>query len=550
MKSAVVQALKELLSTTEDEHLEFKAARNDLDKDTVVKYCAALANEGGGKLILGVKNEKNSDGHRQIVGTRAYQDEKFQQIKNYLVEQLRLRIEVQEVDTPEGRVLIFECPSRPMGVPIQYQKVFWMRAGESLTGMTPDHLRRIMEEAVPDYSQEICSNASLSDLDPALIERFRQLWVKKSNNQALQILSSEQLLHDAELMVDGKLTYASLILLGTHTGLGKHLAQAELVFEYRSDPSRIEYQARREFRQGFLAFFDTVWDLINARNDVQSLQAGLFVWQIPTFNERVIREALLNALVHRDYRLPGSVFVRLSPHLLEIVNPGGFPQGVSPDNILEKQSPRNRRLAEATYKCGLVERSGQGADLMFRYCLEESKPLPSYEGSDEYEVRLTLNGQIQDESFLRYLDKVRQDLQISPGLYDLIVLHRVKQSQPIPEKLRPYLDRMVEQGLIERIGRGKGAKHILSKDYYSLIGQKGTYTRKIGLDRETNKQLLLKHIRQNPETGSPISELQQVLKELHRNTIQQLLRELQDEGLVKLEGEKRGSRWFPAKGEA
>jgi ATP-dependent DNA helicase RecG len=86
----------------------------------------------------------------------------------------------------------------------------------------------------------------------------------------------------------------------------------------------------------------------------------------PTFNEKVVREAVLNAVAHRDYKSAGSIFVRQFPRKVEVQSPGGFPYGVSPENMLWKQHPRNRRIAEVFLKCGLVERSGQGANLMFK----------------------------------------------------------------------------------------------------------------------------------------------------------------------------------------
>ena len=66
---------------------------------------------------------------------------------------------------------------------------------------------------------------------------------------------------------------------------------------------------------------DTLWDAVNLRNDLQHFQDGLFIWDVPTFNEIAVRETVLNAVSHRDYRLAGSVFVRQFPRRIEIVTP-------------------------------------------------------------------------------------------------------------------------------------------------------------------------------------------------------------------------------------
>src|SRR5262249_25963469 len=150
----------------------------------------------------------------------------------------------------------------------------------------------------------------------------------------LGTLSQEQLLSDAELVEDQNVTYAGLILFGTRKALGKHLAQAEVVWEYRAGDASGPAQAREEFREGFFGFYERLWQLINTRNDTQSYQAGPHVLNTPTLGDRPVREAILNAVSHRDYQLGGSVFVRQFPRRLEIDSPGGFPVGIDVTNIL------------------------------------------------------------------------------------------------------------------------------------------------------------------------------------------------------------------------
>ena len=143
--------------------------------------------------------------------------------------------------------------------------------------------------------------------------------------------------------------------MGSKAALGRYLAQAEVIFEYRSSEASLAHQQRIEYRQGFLGILDSLWTTLNLRNETLHYQEGFFVGDIPAFNEAVVREAVLNALAHRDYRLPGSIFVRQFPRKLEIVSPGGFPPGITAANLLWRQSPRNRRIADACAKCGLVD---------------------------------------------------------------------------------------------------------------------------------------------------------------------------------------------------
>ena len=539
--SVSIDELHTWMNAREDERLEFKEAKGQFHFEKLVKYCVALANERGGTMIFGVTDRPP----RRVVGTRAFPD--LERTKAGLTERLHFRLDAEELQHPDGRVLVFQVPPRPIGVPLEYRGAYWMRGGESLIPMMQDQLQRIFAETGPDFSAEICAPARLDDLDPGAVEVLRQLWQRKLPDQDISVRPVEQLLTDAELLVEGGVTYAALVLLGRRSALGKHLAQAELIFEYRSNDVPGAAAERHEFRQGFLSVLDEVWRLVNQRNDQQHFQQGFFVWDVPTFNERVVREAVLNAVSHRDYRHGASVFVRQYPRRIEIVSPGGFPSGITAENILRQQNPRNRRIAEVLAKCGLVERAGQGFDLMFRECIRQSKPLPDFSHTDAYSVWITLHGDIQDPEFLRFLEEIGQEQVTAFGLDDFLVVDLVRREQPVPDDLRSRVEHLLEQGIIERVGRGRGVRLLLSQRFYRHIGKAGVYTRRRGLDRETNKELLLKHIQDNQDEGSRLGELLQVLPALSRAQVQNLLRSLRREGRVQNVGRTNAARWYPGK---
>jgi ATP-dependent DNA helicase RecG len=239
-----LEQLQAWLAANEDEHLEFKEAKNHFDFEELVRYCAALANEGGGKIVLGVTDRLP----RAVVGTRAFG---LQRTKAGLMERLLLRIEAEEIAHPDGPVQVFFVPPRPIGMPVGYRGAYWMRRSHSLVVMTPDMLKRIFAEGVPDFSAEPCLRARMADLSPSAIGRFRAMWSRKSDNHSLEHLADERLLGDAELLVDGVPTYAALVLFGTREALGKHLAQAEIIYEYRASNASVQYNQRKEYRQGF-----------------------------------------------------------------------------------------------------------------------------------------------------------------------------------------------------------------------------------------------------------------------------------------------------------
>ena len=515
----------------EHERLEFKEARNQFDAVKLVNYCCALANEGGGHLVLGVTDRLP----RRVVGTQAFAN--LQALKLSLLQKLHLRVEVTELMHPNGRVLVFSVPSRPIAMPLVANDTFWMRAGESLVPMSADHLQRIFAEGAPDFSAVVCPDARLSDLDPRAIERFRILWKKRQPSIGRR--APRQLLADAELLVRGGVTYAALILLGKSRSLSEYLGCSEVIFEYRHEDASYRYAQRVELRDAFLLIEEELWRLVDLRNTVHSFIDGFHRRDIPSINEKAFREAVLNAVCHRDYRSQASTFIRQWPSRVEITSPGGFPPGITVENILTKQFPRNRRLAEAFGRCGLVERAGQGANLLFETALREGKEPLDYRGSDDHQVSLSLHVKVKEEGFLRFLEHSSRDAGRSLSTGELRVLDAIYREQSVPSAELDEVQGLIDLGIIERLGR---RRLTVAQKYHRVIGKPGALTRRAGLGRDTNKALLLKHLQRN--TAAPLAELCDVLPSLTGEQVRTLLKELRRDGQVFNEGRTRSARWF------
>lgn len=530
--------LAELLAAPEGTRIEFKSASGGYHFDKLVDYCVAIANEGGGKIVLGVSDQRP----RTVVGTGAFAEPG--RTEAGLHERLGHRIPIEELHHEGKRILIAHVPGRLPGTAWSIGGKFLKRAGDDLTGMSDVELRAIFAEAGPDFSAEL-SPAGLEALSPGAIAEYRKRWARKASNERIESWTDEETLINAELIVDGRVLYAGLILFGTQAALGRHLPQAEIIFEYRSSEASGPAADRVEFREGFFLLHDALWQKINLRNDRQSYQDGLFRYDIATFDETAVREALLNAVAHRDYRLGGSVFVRQFARRLEIVSPGGFPPGITAENILDQQNPRSRRLAEALARCGLIERSGQGVNLMVESAIRQSKPLPDFAGTALHEVRLRLDGQVTDPKFLQFLERLGEERLRGFSTYDYLAIDAIAKEQPLTEVIRSRLRGLIDTGVVESQGRGRGVRYHLSHSLYAAIGKKGTYTRKRGLDHETNKALLERHLQENTEAGAPLSDLCEVLPALSRASVQRILGELKQEGKARLEGQRRWGRWFP-----
>lgn len=538
--SISVDTLTRWIEGKEDEHCEFKEAKYAYDSHDLTDYCIALANEGGGCFILGITNIKP----RSIVGSQAFLN--LDDVKFQLLQRIHIRIDATTQFIEQKRIVIFLIPPRPIGTPLQYRGRYLMRSGESLVSMTPEQLKTIFSEGQPDFSAKICQHATIDDLEPKAISILREKWAIKSKNENYLKRDDKEILQDAELMnSESEITYAALVLFGKLKALGKFLPNAEFIYEYRNNLASIQYQQRKEFRYGFLLYHDELWQEINLRNEVQQVRHGLFIENVKDFNEEVVREGLLNAVCHRDYSRGESVFIRQYPKLLEIESPGRFPLGITPENIIDRQNPRNRRVAETFQKCGLVERSGQGADKIFRLMLEEGKSRPDYSKSDDYRVLLKLTSEIKDKQFLEFLDKVGQETLKSWSVHDLILLDDIRQGKV--RKADDKIHQFIEQGIVEKVGsRGKSTRYILSKRFYSFLDERGSYTREKGLDRGTNKELIIAHL--NNYGFGRIKEFERMFPNLNRDQIHSLLKELKLSGKIRYTGKKRTGYWERIKG--
>ena len=535
---ATIEELRRWIDGIEGENLEFKEANNRYDFEELTKYAVALANEGGGKIILGVADRRP----RQIVGTNAFPQPEQQ--RRTLMDRLKINVAVEEFLPPEGRVLVFHIPSRPIGVAIQYRGQFWARDTDSLVGLSSDKLREIVAELGNDFSADICEGLTLVDLSTESINTFRNLWARHSGNGGVTRLQDEQLLRDIEVLNDDGITNAGLIMFGTREAIRRNLAQSEIVFEYRATDAAGPAQQRENLTGPFFLVLDQLWELINLRNDQQHFQEGPYVLNLPTFDERAVREAVLNAVSHRHYQMAGNVFVRQFPDRLVVESPGGFLPEINPDNILNRQSPRNRRIAEVLALCGLVERSGQGVDLMYERAIRQSKPQPDFAGSDEHTVVLTLGGRMLDPAFVRFLESYApQDLD-ALGTDDWLALNRISQELPLGDSLSARTDHLLSLGLIVRASSGR---FILPLVYYQFHNREPTFRRLRG--REEEKELIETHLQNYRIDGRSMAELSADFPDKVPKTIRRILSDLQEEGRAYSEGETRWTRYYPGSGQ-
>ena len=420
------------------------------------------------------------------------------------MDKLHVRVDFEiYYDDKGNRVLVFEVASRPIGLPVQFKGIAWWRDGDSLVPMPEDIRRAIYAEGGHDFSSDICPDITIDCLDSKAIGEFRKRWHDHSGNKRISNLTDEQLLYDIGAITDRGVTYAALILFGKRSALQQRLPHAEVVFEYRSKESAGPAAQREEFREGFFSYSDRIWELVNLRNDDQYYKDGFHRHPVRTFNEDVVREAVLNAVSHRDYQRGGSIFVRQYQNRLVIESPGGFPQGITVENILIRQNARNRLIAEIFKLCGLVERSGQGMNLIHEMTIKEAKPLPDFSGSDLYYVMLMLKGKVISTDMLSFMKKIEDEKLNEMTTDDYLMLSSLFTKKEFNDLDYKQLEHLVE---LEIIRISEGNIELVNSDKAILIGTQSEPNRNQIDDRKRSQAVA-------SDTQAVASDTQAILNE-------------------------------------
>jgi len=539
-----IAELKQLKES--EDKVEFKAAERNYPyaggshaaqeerRKCFLGYVVAFANEGGGMFVMGMADKTP----HAVVGTD-FANGKVGDLEDETYARLGIRVSFEELYEDGKRVLVTKIPSRPVGKMLKFEGVPLMRVGESLRNMSDEEMFSILSEQEPDFSAKICEGLSVDGLDESAIRKMKESYARKQNNPAFKELSTMQVLTDLKLIADGKLNYAALILLGKKEVILQKLPQSKIIWEFRNTETQTHYDSRVSIEDPLFLAIDTVWQLVNqpTLNKKHPIQSGAYIFDLYDFNEAVIREAVLNAVAHRDYSLTSEVVIKQFPKKINLNNPGGFPKGVNIDNILTVSStPRCRLMTEILEKTGLVERSGQGVDKIYSITLSEGKTEPDYKSSDMFQVSLVLKTEIINKAFHVFVSQYQNsDREPKLGVEQIITLYKINNGllQGLNPEIVEQLDRI---GLIVKLS-GHTHKYTLSKEYQELAKEELTIGNYIVKEVESLLLAIQGRV-------VKINDLKDLLKDtLSRNQIKYLVGKLVDEEILKSEGQLRGTRY-------
>ena len=300
-----------------------------------------------------------------------------------------------------------------------------------------------------------------------------------------------------------------------------------------------------QFGQPFFILIDKLWEAVNLRNGAVPVRENSYIFDIPFFNEDVIRELVNNAFAHRDYRKNSEIVVKQYPSRLEIMNAGGFPNGVTIDTLLTVPStPRNRLLADVLSKTGVVERSGQGIDKIYLLTLSEGKPKPDYTRSDDFTVFAILLATVKDKAFAMYVQGIQDSLPEDKKLnvFDVMTLCEIRDGQKKPSD-KQITHKLEQMGFIEKHGKTNAIYYILPRRYYELTGDMAAYS--LATDWDIDQVWAVIHPFLNKYKKAKWADIVKIIgNHLSEKQIRRYIDILKTKGFLKTEGQNRTTTYL------
>ena len=550
MKRYTIAELQRMRET--EDHVEFKKgeygnvsynggdkARPRERRKCILGYVTALCNERGGRMVIGM----HDDYPHKVTGTRQNENT-LGELESNIYRDTSIRTEMYELFENEadktGRVVVIEIPPRPIGKVYKFEDVALMRVGGDLLPMDDKVLLSILQEQEPDFSEQFCETATFEDLDPEAIQVMKKKYAKKQKNPSFESLNDRQALSDLHLIEGDRITNAAVLLVGKESFINKVFPQAKVMLEYRNTESQIHFDNRLQFGQPFFILIDKLWEAINLRNGAVPVRENSYIFDIPFFNEEVIRELVNNAFAHRDYRKNSEIVVKQYPSRLEIMNAGGFPNGVTVETLLTVPStPRNRLLAEVLSKTGVVERSGQGIDKIYLLTLSEGKPKPDYTRSDDFTVVAILLATVKDKAFAMYVQGIQDSLPEDKKLnvFDIMILCEIRDGQKKPSD-KQITHKLEQMGFIEKHGKTNAIYYILPRRYYELTGDMAAYS--LATDWDINQVWAVIHPFLNKYKKAKWADIVKIIgNHLSEKQIRRYIDILKAQGFLRTEGQNR-----------
>jgi len=546
--------VREIVRGGESLTIEFKGEeRGPLPDGELMETVVCLANNQGGMLLIGVEDDGRITGlhprHRThpaalaaFIASRTVPpvtvEATFVHLPEGPVAVLVIPASRQPVSTSDGRLLVRHLDARgqPGCRPLYaYELTSWLA-----------------ERGQVDPTALVLPDITWEDLDSLEFVRLRRMLEENSGDTALLKLSDEEIAGALGLArPEGdhlRPTLAGLLLVGKEPALAEHVPAHEVAFQVLRGTDVVVNEFRR---WPLLRVHEWLMESIGIRNEEQELMIEGMRIGVPRYDRAGIREAINNALIHRDYARLGAVHVQLHDDFVLVSNPGGFVAGVTVENLLVvAPRPRNPSVADAFKRVGLVEKTGRGISVIYAGQLRNGRQPPSYARSTEAGVTVTLESGPADLAFVERIINARRALERVLSVPELLVLwetwvtgrvsvsevaHLIQQDQRASQRL---LQRLQQDGLVERFASGGRYLHRLGATMRGTMArtEAGPTISKLSVT-EAEEQVMA-YVRQHGRIQRSAVE---TLSGLSRDQAYRLLRRLVTEGRLKRVGRGRGA---------
>ena len=547
-------SIENLIAGGETYTVEFKSDVND-DELTEVAVC--LANGDGGQILLGVDDDGVVRGAQPRHGNTTEPRRLEALIANKTAPALRVAVtmhqsgelEVVVVNVPKAQALTATTAGRYV------RRAIGVNGKPQCLPMMPHETQaRAILLGGRDLSTSPLPELSISDLDPTELDRFRRL-AESGGDEHLAVLSNRDLLSALGFRsVEGTLNLGAALLFGTPEVLQKFVPTHSAVFQVLGPNDTVE--ANRDLHKPLVRLMLELTEAVKPYNPEEEIEDGLFRVGLPRYSDIAVRELIANALVHRDYSINGRLRVAIEePQTLSVSNPGGFPDGITVENLLTAPpQARNQLIADAFKRAGLVERTGRGINRVYRSQLALGRPRPDYSRSTWSWVEARLSAGPADRElavFVAASTRRGQPLE----LQTLQVLHEVRTERRVTsrragellqisaDETRTVLNSLVERGLLESRGEGRGRTYHLSASVYKQIGGSDSYVRTRGFDRIQQEQMILTYVTEHGSAArAELAELCQITPAQASNR----LRAMTKSGKLRMTGNRRTARYVLA----
>ncbi len=482
--------------TSENEIVEFKEAKNNYDFSKLGKYFSALSNEANlcgkpyGWLVFGVE-----DKNHRIVGTtyRSHRSD-LDKLKGEIANKTTNRISfigIHEVDTVDGRVIMFQIPAAPKGIPVAFDGHYYARDGEELSPLNIEKIERIRSQATNvDWSAGVVAAATIEDLDEDAIAVARKNYKSKFPDKAEDVDSWNDItfLNKAKVTSKGKITRTALILLGKDEA--EHFlnpADVKIRWKLVGDKNDdIDYDI---FGLPLILSVEKVYAKIRNIKYRYMQEGTIFPAEVSKYEPFSIREAINNCIAHQDYTKNARINVIEMPDQLVFTNQGSFIPGNVEKVVIEdapEESYRNGFLATAMFNLKMVDTAGGGIKRIFNFQRARFFPLPDYDLSNE-KVKMSLSGKILDMDYARLLAQ-NKDL----TLEEIMMLDKVQKKQSLTRDEEKHLKS-------KRLIEGRKPNFFIGLRVAQKTGQKADYTKTKGFDKQYYLDLIIKAIKEHKD---------------------------------------------------